>query len=123
MEYAITGIGINVNLRVSDFPEILRIATSLSDELGRDVSRLDIIQHLLVEVEKLYLALRAGESIYEEWRDSLVTLGRKVQVKTGKTTYRGIAESVATDGSLLLRRSDGSLTKIVAGDITIRDHK
>ena len=123
VEYAVTGIGININFRVSDFTEIRPIATSLSDELGRDVSRLDIIKRLLVEIEKLYLALPAGESIYKEWRDSLVTLGRKVQVKTGKTIYEGIAESVATDGSLLLRHGDGSLTRIVAGDITIRDYE
>ena len=121
VDYAIIGIGINVNLRLSDFPEILPIATSLSDELGRDVSRLDVIRCLLVEVERLYLALPAGGAIYQKWRDSLVTLGRKVRVKSGKTVYDGIAESVAEDGSLLLRCPDGSLTKIVAGDVTLRD--
>jgi len=120
VDYAIIGIGVNVNLRLSDFPEIISTATSLSDELGRDVSRLRIIQQLLVEVERLYLALQAGESIYEEWRDSLVTLGRRVRVKSGKTVYEGIAESVARDGSLLLRHSDGNLSKIVAGDATLR---
>jgi len=120
VDYAIIGIGVNVNLRLSDFPEILPTATSLSDELGRDVSRLDMIRRLLVEVERLYLALPAGESIYEEWRDSLVTLGKKVHVKSGKTIYVGVAESVARDGSLLLRSLDGSLTKIVAGDVTLR---
>jgi len=121
VNYAIIGIGINVNLRVSDFPEISSTATSLSDELGRDVSRLDVIRCLLVEVERLSLTLQAGGSIYEEWRDSLVTLGRRVHVKSGETTYEGIAESVARDGSLLLRHSDGNLTKIVAGDVTLRD--
>ena len=121
VDYAIIGIGVNVNLRLSDFPEILPTATSLSDELGRDISRLELICCLLVEVERLYLALLAGESIYEEWRDSLVTLGKRVQVKWGKTRYEGIADSVARDGSLLLRQSDGSLTKIVAGDVTLRD--
>ena len=63
----------------------------------------------------------AAESIYQEWRDSLVTLGKKVQARSGKTVYQGIAESVARDGSLLLRHSDGSLTKIVAADVTLRD--
>jgi len=121
VDYAIIGIGVNVNLRLSDFPEILPTATSLADELGRDVSHLELIRCLLVEVERLYLALLAGESIYEEWRDSLVTLGKRVQVKWGKTRYEGIADSVARDGSLLLRQSDGSLTKIVAGDVTLRD--
>lgn len=44
-DYAIIGIGINVNLRLADFPKISQIATSLSHELGRDISRLDIIRH------------------------------------------------------------------------------
>ncbi len=120
VDYAIIGIGVNVNLRLSDFPEIQSTATSLSAELGRDVSRLRVIRQLLVEVERLCLALQAGESIYEEWRDSLVTLGRRVKVKSGKTVYDGVAESVARDGSLLLRHSNGSLSKIVAGDATLR---
>jgi len=120
-DYAIIGIGVNVNIRLSDFPEILSTATSLSDEMERDVSRLSIMRRLLVEMERLYLTLQAGGSIYEEWRDSLVTLGRRVRVKSGKTAHEGVAESVARDGSLLLRCLDGSLSKIVAGDATLRD--
>jgi len=123
VDYAIIGIGINVNLWLADFPEISPIATSLSDELGREVPQLDFIRRLLVEVEKLYLTLPSGESIYQQWRDRLVTLGRRVQVSWGKTRYEGIAESVARDGSLLLRCPDGSLTKIVAGDVTLRDYE
>lgn len=121
--YAIIGIGINVNFRLSDFPEILPTATSLADELGKDVPRVDLIRCLLVETERLYLALPAGEAIYQEWRDRLVTLGRSVQVKSGKTTLEGIAESVARDGSLLLRHSNGSSTKIVTGDVSLRDYE
>lgn len=121
VEYAVIGIGINVNLRLADFPGIQSTATSLSDELGKDVSRLDVTRGLLAEIEKLYLALSAGESVYREWRNRLVTLGRKVHVKSGRTDYEGIAESAASDGSLLLRQPDGSLTKIVAGDVTLCD--
>ena len=121
VDYAIIGIGVNVNLRLSGFPEIQSTATSLSAELGRDAPRLRIIRQLLVEVERLYLALQAGGSIYEEWQDNLVTLGRRVQVKSGKTIYEGVAESVTKDGSLLLRHSNGNLSKIVAGDATLRD--
>jgi len=121
-DYAVIGIGINANLRLVDYPEISPIATSLSDELGREVPELYLIRRLLVELEKLYLALLSGEPVYEQWRDRLVTLGRRVQVNWGKTRYEGIAESVARDGSLLLRCSDGSLAKIVAGDVTLRNH-
>jgi len=123
VDYAIVGIGVNVNLRLVDFPEISPIATSLSDELGREVPQIDLIRRLLVEVEKLYLALPSGESVYQEWRSRLVTLGRRVRVSWGKTKYEGTAESVAEDGSLLLRCSDGSFTRIVAGDVTLRDYE
>jgi BirA family biotin operon repressor/biotin-[acetyl-CoA-carboxylase] ligase len=120
VDYAIIGIGINVNLRPSDFAAILPIATSLSHELGTDISPVAVTRQLLVELERLYLALQRGEPIYKEWRDGLVTLGRRVRVKSGKAVHEGTAESVARDGSLLLRRQDGSLTKIVAGDVTLR---
>jgi len=120
VDYAIIGIGINVNLRLSDFPEISSMATSLSHDLGKNVSQLDMLRCLLAEIERLYLAL-PSDSIYHEWRNNLSTLSKKVQVSSDKTTYEGIAESVTSDGSLMLRQSDGRLIKIVAGDVTLRD--
>lgn len=120
VDYAIIGIGINVNLNPADFPEISSTATSLSHELGRELSRLDMIRCLLVDTEKLYLALPEGDSVFREWRDRLVTLGKRVEVSSGKASYQGIAESVASDGSLFLRQADGSLIKIVTGDVSLR---
>jgi len=120
VDCAVIGIGINVNLEVSEFPQIAPMATSLSQELGRKVSRRALVQSLLFQAEKLYLALADGDSVFKQWRDRLVTLGKKVQVSSGETTCKGVAESVAPDGSLLLRQPDGSLLKIVAGDVTLR---
>jgi len=117
--YAVIGIGINVNLRTSDFPEIPSSATSLRDESGSEISLPSMIRQLFVEIERLYLALRAGESIYQEWRDSLVTLGKKVRATSGDTSYEGIAEAVDEDGGLLLRCLDGSLIKVIAADVTL----
>jgi BirA family biotin operon repressor/biotin-[acetyl-CoA-carboxylase] ligase len=119
VDFSIIGIGINANLRLADFPALSPFATSLSDELGREVSPLSMIRRLLVEIEGLYQDLLAGESLYEEWRDSLVTLGKKVRVTSGETIDEGIAESVTRGGSLLLRHSDGSLTEVVAGEATL----
>ena len=121
--YAIIGIGINTNFRLADFSEIPATATSLADELKKEVSRVAVIQHLLIETERLYLSLPDGDPIYREWQDKLVTLGKKVQVKSGETFLKGIAESVTRDGSLLLRHSDGSVTSVIAGDVTLRDYK
>ena len=123
VDFSILGIGMNVDLKVANSPDILSAATSLADELGKKVSRLELVRCLLVEIERLYLVPPDGESIYEEWRGRLVTLGRKVQVISGKNTLMGIAESVDRDGSLLLRHSDESTTEIIAGDVTLREHQ
>jgi BirA family biotin operon repressor/biotin-[acetyl-CoA-carboxylase] ligase len=120
VDWAVIGIGINVNFDPKAYPEIADIATSLSVELGKKVSELEVLLHLLNELEFFYLALRRGEPIYQQWRDKLETLGKVVQVKTGSDLEKGYAESVDEDGALLLRRSDGSLARIVAGEVTLR---
>ena len=121
VNYTIIGIGINVSLIPADFPEIQPMATGLADELGREVSRQAVVRRLLVEMDSLYLSVVAGGSIYEPWRDNMITLGKQVRVTEGKTVSEGVAESVAPDGSLLLRGGDGKLTRIVAGDVTLRE--
>lgn len=115
---ALIGIGINVNLKASDVAGIP--ATSLEDELGRSVLRVNVVRSLLAEFERLYLLLPEAGSIYRAWRDRLETLGKKVIVTSGSDVLEGVAESVDESGALMLRRDDGGLTKIVAGDVTLR---
>jgi BirA family biotin operon repressor/biotin-[acetyl-CoA-carboxylase] ligase len=118
--YTIIGIGLNVNMKIVDYPEISSLATSLSDQVGKKVSKLDMLRQILVETERLYQTLPQKELILEQWKDHLVTLGQEIRVNMGSKVYRGTAESVAEDGSLLLRRSNGSLMKIIAGEVTLR---
>jgi BirA family transcriptional regulator, biotin operon repressor / biotin---[acetyl-CoA-carboxylase] ligase len=120
VDWAVIGIGINVNFDPKVYPEIADIATSLSVELDKKVSELEVLLHLLSELEFFYSALRRDEPIYEKWRDKLETLGKVVQVKTGADLEKGYAESVDEDGALILRRSDGSLARILAGEVTLR---
>ena len=121
--YTVIGIGINVNFRSADFPGIPLTATSLADEMGRNVSRQDMVRRLLLELDRLYLSLPDTEPIYQAWQERLETLGRRVQVKSGESVLEGVAESVARDGSLLLRHPDGSSTRIIAGDVSLRAYE
>jgi len=121
VDYSIVGMGVNINLAPADLSEVLPPATSLSAEFGRKVPRLDFVRQLLVELDRLYLSVSGGASFCVEWRDRLVTLGKQVTATWGETKYEGVAESVAEDGSLFLRGADDSLTRIVAGDVTLRE--
>ncbi len=120
VNYAIVGIALNINLDVESYPEIASIATSLKHEIGLHFSRLDVLASLLGEFEAVYNALCKGEPIENDWRRRLNTLGKKVTVRNGDVVREGVAEDVDTDGNLLLRRPDGSLDTISAGDVTLR---
>ena len=120
--YAIVGIGINANVSAAELGGVALPATSLADELGREVSRLQLIRELLVEFERLYFSL-PSEAVFREWRCSLVTLGREVCARSGDRVYQGIAQDVAGDGSLVLRTKDGGLLRLAAGDVTLSDEK
>ncbi len=120
LKYVDIGIGINVNIHVPDFPEIASFATSLSDQLGQEVSRLEIIRQVLVNLETLYESMEDEDFILNEWKKRLVTLGQKVEINSGDKTYRGVAESVAKDGSLFVRQKDGKSVKVIVGDVVLR---
>lgn len=117
--YAVIGIGINVSFNIKDYPEIASIATTLSDEKGKYISRLDIIRTLLVEIEKLYLLSKEGNAVFKEWCDNMDTIGKKVSAKSGDIVYQGTVDSVAEDGSLVLMLSDGKRVNFTAGDVTL----
>jgi BirA family biotin operon repressor/biotin-[acetyl-CoA-carboxylase] ligase len=119
--FSIAGIGINTGLNVGDYSEIANTAASIKSDSDIDDLRIKIIQSLLTEFDRLYLKLPDGRPIYKAWRDRLVTLGKQVRATTGSQTITGIAESVEESGALVIRQSDGTLTRVIAGDVTLRE--
>ncbi|MGD0353069.1 MAG: biotin--[acetyl-CoA-carboxylase] ligase [Dehalococcoidia bacterium] len=119
VNFAVIGIGINVNFNPQDFPEIADIAISLSHEAGTEISFVELAGTLLDELERLYLEAQAGAAVYKEWQENMETLGKRIKVNTGKTVEQGQAETITENGNLVLRHDDGSLTEIVAGDVTV----
>ena len=121
VEYAVVGIGLNVNLDPSSLPAGLHMpATSLSHALGAQVARLPLLQALLQGIEERYLALRAGKSPHQDWAARLVTLGKPVTVTSTGSVLKGTAEGVDADGALLVRLTDGRLERVLAGDVSTR---
>ncbi len=120
--YAVVGVGLNVNLDPQQLTgPVLARATSLSAELGRPVARLPLLWAVLRAVDTRYVALGAGApGLHAAWAGRLVTLGRTVTVSTGDSIWEGLAEGVDADGALLVRRANGGLERIIAGDVTAR---
>ncbi len=123
LDYAVVGLGLNVNLNVSGLPDLMYPATSLSTEAGRPISRLELLLALLQEIEAYYGRLLEGWSPHEEWREHLATLGQFVQVGTADEVVEGLAEDVDADGALQVRMKDGILRSVLVGDVTLRGHR
>jgi len=118
--FALVGIGLNVNFRIPADSEIASIATSVSMELKREVSREELMSSTLNEFEELLAGARADGAVLAAWRERLETLGRRVTVTFREQTYEGMAEDVDEDGNLLLRTDDGVLMTVEAGEVTLR---
>jgi BirA family biotin operon repressor/biotin-[acetyl-CoA-carboxylase] ligase len=116
----LVGCGINVNFDPGEHEEIRDIATSLKAELGRDVERESLLACYLAHFEQLYGGAKFGEPIRDRWRERLVTLGKDVRATWQGGMAEGVAEDVDDDGALLVRTADGALTRVEAGDVTLR---
>lgn len=117
---ALVGIGLNVNFDPANLTEAVFPPTTLSHELGRDVDRLPLLRALLRRLDALLAAAARGVPVHEQWQRRLDTLGQRVRVTVGADVMEGLAEGVGPNGELLVRRSDGTLTTVVAGDVTLR---
>jgi len=106
------GIGINANTSI---PQFEKTATSLKDALGREISRKEFLNTLLVEIEH-WQSLLMKADLLEEWKKLSGTLGKDVRVVAPDDVIVGRAIDIDTTGALIIRESDGSLKKAMAGD-------
>lgn len=118
VEFAVVGIGININVPAEMLPDLSPEATSILAETGRRASREELLAKTLEGIETRYERLRKGESPFSEWSSRLATVGRQVEVVTSQGVLAGLAEGVTEDGELLLRATDGTLHHLAAGDVT-----
>lgn len=123
VKHLILGVGLDANFEEADFPERVRAAaTSLRMELGRPVDRAGLAVAMLTELERDYARIRSGrfDAIATEWEALCTTLGRQVSVRVGDRVLHGRAESLASDGALLLRTQHGHLERITGGDVSLK---
>lgn len=120
LDHAIVGIGLNVNLDTGQHPEIVDTATSLMTECGRQFDRNSALRLVLEHLDRYYAQVRAGISLTSEWASRLDTLGKVVQIRWQDHLMEGTAETVDERGDLVLRKPDGSMVSVVAGEVTLQ---
>lgn len=123
INYIVIGIGINTNATPDDYPEeVKQLAVSVADAAEEPFTRVELLCDILKNMEDLYeLACKEGfVPVFEEWRKYSCTLGQEVKVIAPDMTYFGTAIDIDEQGLLIVRKVDGSVEKVVAGDVSIR---
>ena len=118
-EYAVIGIGINVNML--EFPEDVP-GTSLALETGHLFNRADILARVLNAIEEDYLLWKQSASLEPfmgRWKKHSLLDGREISAEHGRDILYGTACGITDHGLLKLRLEDGSITLVAAGDTHI----
>lgn len=122
INYVVVGTGINVNL--PEVPEELKdIATSLLIETGRRVNRAEVIGAVLRAFARNYESfLAAGDltGLLDAYNEILANRDRQVRVLDPKAPYEGVALGINARGELLVRKADGSVSEVYAGEVSVR---
>ena len=116
----IVGIGLNVNLDPAAVG-LPPAATSLSAAAGGPVSREPLFTGLLQRFDRLLSGAEqdAGHELLQRWESLLWRRQQQIRLAGNGPLCTGVVEGLSPSGCLRLRRADGSLVEIVAGDLEL----
>ncbi|MCD7743745.1 MAG: biotin--[acetyl-CoA-carboxylase] ligase [Lachnospiraceae bacterium] len=122
INYVVIGIGINTG--IDGFPpELADTAISLHTLMGRRPDRAKLIAVCMERFEKYYdrfMETQDYSHLMEEYNALLVGRGGRVRVFSPGQEFEGTSEGINAEGQLLVRRDDGALEEIFAGEVSVR---
>ncbi len=121
----VVGIGINVNHKPEDFPEEIReIASSISYEINKPVSRAMLACEMVKEMDKLASNWGKDKSLYlDSYRKACITTGEDVScvnIHTSTESRKGKALEINEDFSIKIQFEDGSIENLSSGEVSVR---
>lgn len=120
LDAVVVGIGVNVNIAASDFPqEIAEIATSTMAATDQHIDRLKLALAMRREIlAASQILIEDGlEAILDELRAHDRSEGRAVLAARGEDEVEGIARGIDDRGHLRVELEDGSILAVQAGEV------
>ncbi len=122
VDFVVVGIGINVNIRKNDFDESIRdLATSLAEEVGENISRLDLAADLFAKFDDLYTRLLNSGfgSIKDAWLSYCDMVGKQVRLIFRNDKESGKVLGIDDFGALVISDEEGKTKRVMAGDASV----
>ena len=121
VNFAVLGIGINVNTSKKSLP---KEGTSLKEEskASTDFSRVELVKTLLQTLEDEYVKFKETgfSAIRKELQSFSCTLGREISINSAANgSFKGKAVDIDESGALIVELADGSRKTFISGDVTL----
>ena len=120
LNYAVLGIGINLNQEVFD-KDLENIACSVKNSFGKEISREDVCAEILNCFWPLYHDyLENGmKNIILEYKKNCITLNKEILVINGNKKEKAYAHDLDNDGHLIIKTDNGIKT-VSSGEVSVR---
>ena len=122
VDCVVIGMGVNVLTGAVPPAEMLQFpATSLENELGYSLDRVEVLYDILAALIELRSQMASDEFIIR-WEGLLAFRGEQVQVETGNNAppVTDQITGLESDGSLRLRNEHGEIITVRFGDVRLR---
>lgn len=130
VDYVVLGIGMNVFHKQNHFEDDYKnTATSIMLSLKNnnvqkkyDVRRNHIIAEIINRFDEIYDKILNNEkqSVIDLYRKYSVTVGRRLRFISGNKEFEGDALDINEDGSLVIKKDDGTICSIISGEVSVR---
>ena len=122
VDFAVIGIGINCCQQEADFPEdIRRIAGSLASVTGQKIDRALVAVAMMDALFRMDAKLLTGKAhTLNRYRQDCITLGQEISLVRGEEVRHGTALDIDEDGALIVRFSDGQISAVNSGEVSVR---
>ncbi len=121
VNFAVIGLGVNLNVRKNKFPlEIRDASTSIYEETKKRTKRVAFVKELLRQLDYWYsVFLREGgdQRILLDWKERADILGKDVKVRSFDEEIVGRVVDVDSSGALIVETKEGSRKRVIAGDL------
>ena len=122
VDFAVIGIGINCCQQEDDFPEDIRsIAGSLASVTGQAIDRAAVAAAMMDALFRMDAELLTGKAhTLNRYRQDCITLGQEISLVRGEEVRHGTALDIDDDGALIVRFSDGQISAVNSGEVSVR---
>ena len=129
LDYAVLGIGVNIEAPKNGFPEEIRSVAGAIYEYGKVPEKTDVRSALAAEIitefSKIYANSLCGkvdknEAFINEYRTRSVLNGRRIEIFRTAEAENGVAIEVNADCSLKVETDNGEHLNLTYGEVRIK---